>query len=99
MMMPEVVMANLAALTIALTDQQKQLYEDSIWYAVKALDRRRLLKPKDIYDDNCGIESDPLYEKALFGYCPTCGSEVSMGMNYCTNCGQGLEWSDIVGGV
>lgn len=48
-------------------------------------------KPDSIYKEDL-----PYSETiAIFGACPDCGYEVQCGMNYCSICGQALDWSDM----
>lgn len=41
------------------------------------------------------VNTETIYQKeyALFGQCPECGTELSSDFNFCSNCGQALDWS------
>lgn len=72
----------------------------SLWHFEQAIDEiNKLLdilipeKPKGIYNENKSMKNDPLYEQALIGQCPNCNKEVQVGMKYCMECGQALDWS------
>lgn len=45
-------------------------------------------KPDSIYREEVPYSK----EAAIFGACPCCNNEVQNGMNYCSVCGQALEW-------
>lgn len=47
-------------------------------------------KPKNCYKENVVFET----ECVKFGSCPSCGKEVQESMNFCMECGQGLDWSE-----
>ena len=63
--------------------------------AISAIKKQMPKKPTGIYDENGSEKGKGLYEEALIGGCPVCQQEVQLGMKYCMNCGQALEWSDI----
>lgn len=62
--------------------------------AKKAVEKQIPKKPTGIYDENESEKGKGLYEEALIGGCPVCHQEVQLGMKYCMNCGQALDWSD-----
>ena len=62
--------------------------------AISALEKQIPKKPTGIYNENESKKGESLYEEALIGSCPVCNQEVQLGMQYCTNCGQALKWSD-----
>lgn len=45
-------------------------------------------KPDSIYREEVPYSE----EAAIFGTCPCCNNEVQIGMNYCSACGQTLDW-------
>lgn len=47
----------------------------------------------DIKDENKKCNGgNPLYGEWITGVCPKCKLDVQLGMNYCPNCGQALNW-------
>ena len=67
----------------------------SLDIAISAIKKQMPKKPTGIYDENESEKGKGLYEEALIGSCPVCHQEVQLGMKYCMNCGQALDWSDI----
>jgi hypothetical protein len=96
MITTEYAMASLASLVTSLSESEKKKYEESIWYAEKALNKQRPLIPLEIYDENVGMEDEPTYERALIGACPCCHHEVQLGMKFCMECGQAvaIDWEE-----
>lgn len=53
--------------------------------AIEALDKQILKKPIEKYTDYDGTEA---------GLCPFCNEGVDEKMNFCSYCGQAIDWSD-----
>ena len=53
--------------------------------AIEALDKQILRKPIEKYTDYDGTEA---------GLCPFCNEGVDEKMNFCSYCGQAIDWSD-----
>ena len=53
--------------------------------AIEALDKQILKKPIEKYTDHDGTEA---------GLCPFCNEGVDEKMNFCSYCGQAIDWSD-----
>lgn len=53
--------------------------------AIEALDKQILKKPIEEYTDYDGTEA---------GLCPFCNEGVDEKMNFCSYCGQAIDWSD-----
>ena len=53
--------------------------------AIEALDKQILKKPIEKYTDYDGTEA---------GLCPFCNEDVDEKMNFCSYCGQAIDWSD-----
>ena len=53
--------------------------------AIEALDKQILKKPIEKYKDYDGTEA---------GLCPFCNEGVDEKMNFCSYCGQAIDWSD-----
>ena len=53
--------------------------------AIEALDKQILKKPIEKYTDYDGAEA---------GLCPFCNEGVDEKMNFCSYCGQAIDWSD-----
>lgn len=56
--------------------------------AADLLEKHIPKKPDSIYREEVPYSK----EAAIFGACPCCNNEVQNGMNYCSVCGQELEW-------
>ena len=56
--------------------------------AADLLEKHIPKKPDSIYREKVPDCEDV----AIFGACPCCGYEVQSEMNYCSTCGQALEW-------
>lgn len=57
----------------------------AIDFAIEALDKQILKKPIEKYTDHDGTEA---------GLCPFCNEGVDEKMNFCSYCGQAIDWSD-----
>ena len=53
--------------------------------AIEALDKQILKKPIEKYTDYDGTEA---------GLCPFCNEGVDEKMNFCSYCGQAIDWED-----
>ena len=53
--------------------------------AIEALDKQILKKPIEKYTD---------YDGTAVGLCPFCNEGVDEKMNFCSYCGQAIDWSD-----
>ena len=53
--------------------------------AIEALDKQILKKPIEKYTDHDSTEA---------GLCPFCNEGVDEKMNFCSYCGQAIDWSD-----
>lgn len=53
--------------------------------AIEALDKQILKKSIEKYTDHDGTEA---------GLCPFCNEGVDEKMNFCSYCGQAIDWSD-----
>ena len=53
--------------------------------AIEALDKQILKKPIEKYTDHDGTEA---------GLCPFCNEGVDEKMNFCSYCGQAIDWED-----
>ena len=53
--------------------------------AIEALDKQILKKPIEKYTDYDGTEA---------GLCPFCNEGVDEKMNFCSYCGQAIDWRD-----
>lgn len=60
--------------------------------AMSAIEKQISKKPNGMYDENESKKGKRLYGEALIGSCPVCHQEVQLGMKYCMNCGQALDW-------
>jgi len=72
--------------------EHKQLLQWLIDY--KELKERNKPKiPFNIKDENIESEGgNSLYGKWITGACPKCKRDVQLGMKYCPECGQALDW-------
>lgn len=63
-------------------------------FDIKELVERATPKiPLDIKDENLKCNGgNPLYGEWITGICPKCKQDVKLGMYYCPNCGQALNW-------
>lgn len=53
-------------------------------------------KPLDWKDENLKcVGGNPRDGSFIIGICPTCKRDVQYGMNYCLECGQALDWSEV----
>ena len=59
--------------------------EEACLLACEALDKQILKKPIEKYTDYDGAEA---------GLCPFCNEGVDEKMNFCSYCGQAIDWSD-----
>ena len=68
-------------------------YEEHILHlkTIKTALEKQIPKKVENYYTEDTIYGD---EKAKFGSCCYCGSEVQEGMHFCMDCGQALDWSD-----
>ena len=57
----------------------------AIELAIEALDKQILKKPIEKYTDYDGTEA---------GLCPFCNEGVDEKMNFCSYCGQAIDWRD-----
>ncbi len=62
--------------------------EEACRMGMAALEKQIPKKTNSIYTENVpGCE-----EIAIFGMCSCCNNEVQKAMNYCSICGQALDW-------
>lgn len=73
--------------------QFPQYVKKAIKIATSAIEKQIPKKPTGIYDENESEKGKGLYEEALIGGCPVCQQEVQLGMKYCMNCGQALDFN------
>ena len=61
----------------------ERIRNEAICKAVEALDKQILKKPIEKYTDYDGTEA---------GLCPFCNEGVDEKMNFCSYCGQAIDW-------
>lgn len=69
-------------------------YKNGLRMAIKALEKQMARKPE--YEADGYADGELVYDYAK---CPICGHDFEYeindwGCNYCSNCGQKLDWSD-----
>ena len=73
------------AMSMCLTLDECRKHNKAISMAIEALDKQILKKPIEKYTDHDGTEA---------GLCPFCNEGVDEKMNFCSYCGQAIDWSD-----
>ena len=61
----------------------------------KAIEKAIPKKPLTVFDDSITLEGSIVERTALV--CPSCNSFLVERQNYCTKCGQVLDWKEIKG--
>lgn len=57
------------------------------------VERATSKKPLNIKNENLKCNGgNPIYGEWITGTCPKCKQDVQLGMNYCSRCGQALDW-------
>ena len=72
-------------MSMCLTIDECIKHNKAISMAIEALDKQILKKPIEKYTDYDGTEA---------GLCPFCNEGVDEKMNFCSYCGQAIDWSD-----
>ena len=72
-------------MSMCLTLDECRKHNKAISMAIEALDKQILKKPIEKYTDYDGTEA---------GLCPFCNEGVDEKMNFCSYCGQAIDWSD-----
>ena len=72
-------------MSMCLTLDECRKHNKAISMAIEALEKQIQKKPIEKYTDYDGTEA---------GLCPFCNEGVDEKMNFCSYCGQAIDWSD-----